>query len=214
MIRLHGFALSNYYNKVKLALIEKGIAFEEVYNRATKDDATLALSPLGKIPFIETAAGPLCESQVIMEYLEDLKPDPALMPGPAWERAKIRELVAYLETHVELAARRLYGQAFFGGKASDEVIATTRKDLERAIAAFSRLARFGPYLAGAHFTVADCAGLVHLPLVSLASKTIYGEDLMAALPIRDYLKLLGDRPAVQRVNADRKLAVAAMSRQG
>lgn len=211
MIRLHGFAVSNYYNKVKLALIEKGIEFEEVNNRATKDEATLALSPLGKIPFIETPEGPLCESQVIMEYLEELQPEPALLPRSPWERAKLRELVAFLETHVELTARRLYGQAFFGGKASDEVIATTRKDLERAIAAFSRLAQFSPFLAGDRFTAADCAGLVHLPLVSLASKTIYGDDLMAGLPVRDYLKLLGERPGVQRVNADRKAALAPKS---
>ncbi|MFZ9627064.1 MAG: glutathione S-transferase family protein, partial [Burkholderiaceae bacterium] len=106
MIRLHGFAVSNYYNKVKVALLEKGLPFEEVYNRASKDAATLALSPLGKIPFIETEQGPLSESQVIIEYLEDLQPEPALLPSDPWQRAKIRELVAYLETHVELTARR------------------------------------------------------------------------------------------------------------
>jgi glutathione S-transferase len=208
MIKLYGFAVSNYYNKVKLALLEKGIAFEEVYNRASKDADTLALSPLGKIPFIETEHGPLCESQVIVDYLEELQPEPALLPSDPWERAKIREMVTFLETHVELTARRLYPQAFFGGTVSDDVIAQTRRDLEKMIAAFGRLARFGPYLAGDRFTYADCAGLVHLPLVSLATKTIYGEDLMAALPVRDYLKLLGERPTVQRVNADRKAALA------
>jgi glutathione S-transferase len=208
MIKLHGFAVSNYYNKVKLALLEKGIAFEEVYNRARKDADTLALSPLGKIPFVETEHGPLCESQVIVDYLEELQPEPALLPADPWQRAKIREMVAFLETHVELTARRLYPQAFFGGTVSDEVIAQTRLDLEKMIAAFGRLAAFGPYLAGDRFTYADCAGLVHLPLVSLATKTIYGEDLMAALPVRDYLKLLGERPTVQRVNADRKAALA------
>jgi glutathione S-transferase len=207
MIKLHGFAVSNYYNKVKLALLEKGIAFEEVYNRATKDADTLALSPLGKIPFIQTEHGALCESQVIVDYLEDLKPEPALLPADPWQRAKIRELIAFLETHVELTARRLYPQAFFGGSVPEDVITQTRRDLERMIAAFGRLARFGPYLAGDRFTYADCAGLVHLPLVSLATKTIYGEDLMAGLPVREYLKLLGERPAVQRVNADRKAAL-------
>ncbi len=208
MIKLHGFAVSNYYNKVKLALLEKGIAFEEVYNRARKDADTLALSPLGKIPFVETEHGPLCESQVIVDYLEELQPEPALLPADPWQRAKIREMVAFLETHVELTARRLYPQAFFGGTVSDEVIAQTRIDLEKMIAAFGRLASFGPYLAGDRFTYADCAGLVHLPLVSLATKNIYGEDLMASLPVRDYLKLLGERPTVQRVNADRKAALA------
>jgi len=150
----------------------------------------------------------LCESQVIIEYLEDLRLEPALLPADPWQRAKQREQVAFLETHVELTARRLYPQAFFGGKVSDELIASTRKDLERAIAAFSRLVRFGPYLAGDQFSFADCAGLVHLPLVALTTRTIYGEDLMAGLPIRDYLRLLGERPSVQRVNADRKLALS------
>ena len=162
MIKLHGFAVSNYYNKVKLALLEKDIAFEEVYNRATKDADTLALSPLGKIPFIQTEHGALCESQVIVDYLEDLKPEPALLPADPWQRAKIRELIAFLETHVELTARRLYPQAFFGGSVPEDVITQTRRDLERMIAAFGRLARFGPYLAGDRFTYADCAGLVHL----------------------------------------------------
>jgi glutathione S-transferase len=211
MIRLHGFAVSNYYNKVKVALLEKGLPFEEVYNRASKDAATLALSPLGKIPFIETEQGPLSESQVIIEYLEDLQPEPALLPSDPWQRAKIRELVAYLETHVELTARRLYGKAFFGGTATDELIEQTRADLVKVIDAFGKLARFGPYLAGDRFSYADCAGLVHLPLVSLASKTIYGEDLMAAFPVRDYLKLLGERASIQRVNADRKAALAPRS---
>ena len=91
---------------------------------------------------------------------------------------------------------------------SEELIASTRKDLERAIAAFAKLVRFGPYLAGDRFSFADCAGLVHLPLVALATRTIYGEDLMAGLPIRDYLRLLGERPTVQRVNADRKAALS------
>ena len=71
MIRIPGFAVSNYYNKVKPALPEKGIDSEEVDNRATKDEATLALSPLGKIPFIETGHGPLCESQVNIESARD-----------------------------------------------------------------------------------------------------------------------------------------------
>ena len=54
------------------------------------------------------------------------------------------------------------------------------------------------------FTLADCAAGVHLPLVSMATKAIYGEDMLAAYPVRDYMKLLGERPAMQRVTADRK----------
>ena len=53
MITLCGMAISNYYNKVKLALLEKGIPFEEArVNTGSKDEAVLSCSPLGKVPFI------------------------------------------------------------------------------------------------------------------------------------------------------------------
>lgn len=211
MIRLCGFGVSNYHNKVKMALLEKGIAYEEVINWGTRDEATLAMSPLGKVPFLVTDAGAFSESQVILEYLEDAYPEHPLLPQDPYAAAKVRELITYLELHVELVARRLYKQAFFGGTVSAETIETTRKELTRNIAAFSRLAKFAPFLAGPTFTMADCAGLVHLPVVSMATKAIYGEDMLAGLPTREYVRMLGERPSVQQVNAERKANQALMA---
>ena len=51
---------------------------------------------------------------------------------------------------------------------------------------------------------ADCSAIVHLPLVSSASKILGGSDLLAELPVRDYLARMSERPTVQKVNADRK----------
>ena len=65
-------------------------------------------------------------------------------------------------------------------------------------------------MAGDTFTLADCAAAVHLPLVSSCTKIIYGEDLLAGLPVKDYLKRLGERPTVQKVNADRKINTEQM----
>jgi glutathione S-transferase len=214
MLKLCGFAVSNYYNKVKLAMLEKGVPFTEELNWAAKDEATLALSPLGKVPFLITDAGPLCESQVIVEYLEDAYPDKPLLPRDPFRRAKVRETVTFLELHLELVARRLYPQAFFGGKVSDETIEAVRKELTRNIAAFARLAKFSPYVCGAEFTIADCAAAVHLPVVSLATKQIYGDDFLAGLPVRDYLKAIGARETVQKVSADRKASQEAMAARG
>ena len=204
MLKLAGFAISNYYNKVKLALLEKNVPFEEELNWAAKDEATLACSPLGKVPFLRTDRGPLSESQVIMEYIEETYPQTPLLPADPYERARVRELIQYLELHVELVARRVYGQAFFGGTVPQDVRDATHKELTRNVAAFARLAKFSPYLAGAQFTMADCAAAVHLPLVSRASLAVWNEDVLAALPVKDYLKRVGERPTVQKVNEDRK----------
>lgn len=211
MVRLHGFAVSNYYNKVKLALLEKGIAFEEVLNWAKKDESTLAMSPLGKVPFCEIEGVALAESQPIVEYLEDAYPQPALLPADPVARAKVRELIAVLELYLELVARRLYPQAFFGKTVSAELIEQTGHELKRNVAAFARLAKFDAFIAGDAFTMADCCAIVHLPLVSMATKAIYAEDYLAALPVRDYLARMKQRETVQRIEADRKANQAQMA---
>ncbi|HEV6964196.1 glutathione S-transferase [Roseateles sp.] len=208
MITLCGIPLSNYYNKVKLALLEKGIPFgEERVETHCHEEAVLSCSPLGKVPFIKTPQGALCESQVIVDYLEAAYPGtPALVPADPYQAAKVRELITYVELHLELVARELYSEAFFGGQVSDGTKKRVARVLPENIRAFRRLAKFGPYLAGDSFTMADCAGWVSLPLVGMATKTIYGEDLLAAGGVdwKGYAKLIGERPTAQRVAADRK----------
>jgi len=119
MLVLCGLPVSNYYSKVKLALLEKGVPFEEerigTAGVGAKGDDALRDSPLGKIPFIRTDAGPLCESQAILEYIEAAYPEPPLLPKDPYAAAKVRELVTFVDLHVELVARELYPKAFFGG---------------------------------------------------------------------------------------------------
>jgi glutathione S-transferase len=207
MLVLCGFSLSNYYNKVKMALLEKGVPFtEEVVKTGSREEAVLASSPLGKIPFIRTEQGTLCESQAIMEYLEDRFPEPRLTPADPWQAAKVRELVTFIDLHLEIVVRELYPQAFFGGTVSDANKARVRTLLEKNIAGFRRLARFAPYVAGPTFTQADCAAWASLPLVGMATRIIYGDDMLVASGIdwKGYSKLVGERPSAQRVTADRK----------
>ena len=208
MLTLCGFSASNYYNKVKLALLEKGVPFQEQLAWVGQSD--LAASPLGKVPYLLTPEGPLCESAVIADYIEAAYPTPALVPAQAFAAAKVRELITFMELHLELVARNLYPQAFFGGTVSEAAREKVGIQLEKNIAAFAKLASFAPYVAGDSFSMADCAAIVHLPLVSSATKAIYGRDYLAELPVRDYLARMAERPHVQRINADRKASTAEM----
>lgn len=208
MLTLCGFSASNYYNKVKLALLEKGIPFDEELVWVGQTD--LAASPLGKVPYLKTDEGPLCESTVILEYLEAKYPQHPLLPADPFAAAKARELLRFIELHLELVARNLYPEAFFGGKISDAAKEKAGQQLEKNVAAFATLASFPSFIGGAEFTLADVGAAVHLPLVSSASKIIYGKDVLADLPVRDYLKRIGERPAVQKVNADRKASTELM----
>ena len=211
MLVLCGSSISNYYNKVKLALLEKGVDFKEEYvATGGSDEAVLGASPLAKIPFLRTDRGPLCESQAILEYIEAAWPEPPLLPRDPFAAAKVRELAIYVDLH--LVARDLYPKAFFGGSLSDANAARIRTRLERNISAFRRLARFAPYVAGDSFTQADCSAWNSLPVVSMAIRAIYGEDLLAAagIDLKGYSRLVGERPSAQKVAADRKAEQAKL----
>lgn len=211
MINLCGFAVSNYYNKTKLVLLEKGIDFTEEQVFPSQDEALLKRSPLGKIPFIETEQGCLSESQVILEYLEEVYPEIPLYPADSFQRAKCRELIQHLELNIELHARRLYKEAFFGGTVSDEVKNEVKELLEKGLKGLARLAKFSPYIAGDTYTAADCVAWLHFFMVSATSQKIYGADLVAAhFPdIASYMQLIETRPAAQKVATDRAAAMAA-----
>jgi glutathione S-transferase len=214
MITLCGFSVSNYYNKVKLALLEKGVPFEEeMVMTGSKAEEILSCSPLGKVPFIRTEHGALCESQVILDYLDAAYPAKPLMPADPFAQAKVRELIVFINLHLELVARELYGQAFFGGTVSDETKERVRKLLQKNVIGFKRLARFAPFVAGDQFTQADCAAWVSLPLVAMATKSVLGEDVLAAAGVdwKAYAAMIGERPSAQKVSADRKADQARMA---
>lgn len=213
MLRLCGFHISNYFNKVRIAMLEKGLDFElDPSCRPSQKEDFLARTPLGKVPFLEVDGQHLVESQVICEYLEEAYPQKPLYPRDPLARARVRELIAIMELHLELVVRRLYPSVFFGGApASDALKQSVEKDVLKGVRALRMRARFDPYIAGPELTLADCAAFVHLPLVSLSTKLAFGSDLLDALPqVKPYLKLVGERPAFSRVNDDRKAAQAAL----
>ena len=211
MLTLCGFSASNYYNKVKLALLEKEVPFLEKKVWIDRSPELLEKSPLGKVPFFEIDGKVLFESQVMLDYLESAYPQNPLIPSDPYEAARIRQLIQFIELHLELVARELYFEAFFGGKVADDIKTRVQKQLKRHIAAFGRIASFSPYIAGSEFTMADCAATVHLPLIGMATKAIYGEDMLAAYPVRDYLKLVGERSTVKKVTEDRKASAAELA---
>jgi glutathione S-transferase len=210
MIKLCGFAVSNYYNKTKLVLLEKDIEFTEEQVFPSQDEALLIRSPLGKIPFIETELGCLSESQVILEYLEEAYPEIPLYPADTFERAKCRELIQHLELNIELHARRLYREAFFGGTVSDEVKAEVKELLAKGLKGLARIAKFSPFIAGDSYTAADIVAWLHFFMISATCQNIYGTDLLAEyLPdYASYMVFIETRPAVQKVAADRGAAMA------
>ena len=205
-LSLYGFNASNYYNKSKLALLEAGADFTE--HRVFPSAIDRSSSPLGKAPYLVTPHGPLSESQVIVEYVAQTHPAAKLYPSDPFEAAKVRELCAYLDTYLELVARRLYAEALFGGKVSDGLKEMTRKELVNNVKAFRQLAKFSPFVAGDNFSAADISAYTHLPMVRTVGKRIYGEELFGDFDLKNYLAMLTARPAFAKTAADAAAGIA------
>ncbi|WP_036276268.1 glutathione S-transferase family protein [Methylomonas sp. 11b] len=211
MITLCGFGVSNYYNKLKLVMLEKGIPFQEKLVYPWQRESFRQHSPLGKIPYIETEYGSLSESQVILDFLEERYPELPLYPTALFERAKCRELIQNLELNAEWVARRLYKESFFGGNVSEETKREAKERLMIGLQAVAQLAQFSPYIFGSVFTAADCVAYVHFVMIEHTTVKIYGRNMLEEfLPdVAAYMALMDLRPHIQTIMEDRQAALAS-----
>ncbi len=212
MFKLYGFPVSNYYNMVKLALLHKGLAFEEIIMRPSQEQDYLSKSPMGKIPCLQTSDGFISETNVILDFLDEAYPDKALLPKEHFARAKVRELSKSIELYVELVARQLYRGVFFGETLSEELKIKVRPELEKGVVALKRLLQFSPYAAGEQLTQADLVLYYTANLAGMAAKRVYGIDLaMEVEGLRDWQQMMDKNPLVQQVNRDRDQALKSLA---
>jgi glutathione S-transferase len=207
MLRLHGFSASNYYNVVKLALLEKGLAFDEVLTYIGADEhhqpEYLEKSPLGKVPCLETEDGFISESRCIIDYLEHAYPERPLFPAGAFARAKLLELTQIIDLYLELAARRLLPNLFGRTEPPASIANDVRQTVAKGTRALLRLTRFDGYLVGDSFSAADVSAVVHLPTVRRIVGTVLKEDPLAELPgLAAYMTRMDARATVQKIRAD------------
>lgn len=202
-MKLHGFPISNYYNMVKMVLLEKGMDFEEVITKPSQDTGYLTISPMGKVPCLETEQGFLTETSVIIDYLDELGVGQSFYPSDVFERAKVREVMRYLELYVELPARRLYGDAFFNSPATDELKKEVRKSLERGLKALASILHEGPYVCGTQLTYGDIYYYFTMSVVARLTKISLAWDIYNEMPgLRARMELLAQRDSIQRIQAD------------
>ena len=205
MLKLYGFTVSNYFNMVKMALIEKEIEFEFVNTNPSQEAEYLAMSPMGKVPCIETDQGYISETSVIFDYLEEQGTGPALMPEDAFEKAKVRELIKEIELYIELPARTCFAEAFFGGSVSDETKEKAKTNLAKGVECLKRNGKFSPYVAGDSFTYADIMFMYAVSLASACGKRALDMDLLGDVPDAKALsELLASRDSAKQVAADQK----------
>jgi glutathione S-transferase len=210
-IQLIGVSLSNYYNVVKLALLEKGIPFEEVHKPPSKDEDYLAISPMGKIPCIKTEDGYLSETLAILTYLERLQPEPGLLPNDPAEAGRAMQIFQFIDHYIDPCGRNVLGMAMFGQPVDEAKVAEQYQKLEFAARALEQVAQFDPFIAGPNLTWADLNAAVTISYVGKVTHMLSQKNPLTEIEgIRDYFARLATRPHFQKVYADRDATLKAM----
>lgn len=180
-MKLYGVPLSNYFNMVKHAMLEKGLEFEVVETRPSQEPEFLKKSPMGKVPVLETERGFISETDAILDYLEEAFPQNPLFPQDPFARAKVRQLMKVQELYVETPAHNLIG-ALFGREVPEHVREQSRPAAQRGLAAMGRLVRFNPWLCGEMFTAADIFVFYSFTLSNRLVQMVYGWDMLQEVP--------------------------------
>lgn len=211
MFKLYGFAASNYFNMVKLALLEKNIPFEVIEFHGCQNPDILEVSPRGKVPVLGTPQGFISETDVILRYIEDRYPHRPLLPKDPYARAQVWSLAKEIELYIELPARVCYVEVFFGGRPTPQDLKTkARRDLIKGMAALARRGRFTPYVAGAEFTLADIFFMYSVDLAQTVGERLFGLDLLSEVyGAKDLLERLNELPNARRVAADKRAELPA-----
>jgi glutathione S-transferase len=210
MLKLYGFSVSNYYNMVKLALLEKGLPFEEVLFFPGPSAEALAISPRGKVPVLGVEQGFVNETSVILEYLEQSQKGTPLLPSDPFERSQVLALAKEIELYIELPGRACYTEAFFGMTVPEAIKEKTKAELLLGFASLGRHGKFAPYVAGDSLSIADLYFLYSVPLACAVGQKLFDLDLLAEMPAaKALLERLGQNPNVQRIAADKEAAMPA-----
>ena len=205
MIKLYGLRMSNYYSLTKALLLEKGLDFEEIKAPPAQDEDYLKRSPMGKMPSIEVDGQFMSESLAIFQYLEQLQPEPSLLPGDPWAAGKVMEFVLHIKLDIELVARRCLPEILLKQPVSDETKEQVKADLARGIKAVSRLAHCKPYAMGSEFTIADLYVFYGYGLAGSLAKAVVGVDLLDGQPeMAELIGRLAERPSIAKVTAEAK----------
>lgn len=155
--------LSTYWRsscsyRVRIALGYKGLAYENVFvdiaSGAQNDAAYRAKNPIGHVPTLTIDGTPYVESVAIMELLEELYPDPPLLPKTPQERARVRALVETINAGIQ-PLQNLVVLAKIGDD-QDKRSEWLKFFIARGLAAFEAQASAdGPFSFGKTFSIAD-----------------------------------------------------------
>jgi maleylacetoacetate isomerase len=198
-VKLYSYFRSSAAYRVRIALNLKGIPYEMVPIHLTKDGgrqhtaAFRAVNPQARVPALELSSGEvLTQSLAIIEYLDDIHPEPPLLPADALDRAKSRAIAQIIACDIHplnnlVALQYLKRQL---KHEQPEIDAWYHHWIIEGFTALEGLLAAGPYACGAHVTLAD---ICLVPQVANARRL--------KVPLNNFPKIVAVDAACQKLPA-------------
>ncbi len=198
MIVLYEHPVSPFAQKVKIALAEKAIEYEARLPDLVggNDPAFAATNPRREVPTLVDGDVAVFDSTIILEYLEDKWPSPALLPSSPAERARVRMLEELCDTQYEAINWGCFEIRFFRratGDVADRMLGRIAEQRAGANAHLERELADRAWFNGAGFGWGD---LAVVPAVFAA--TLTGTPPPAGSRLEDWFARVRERPSVAR----------------
>lgn len=207
---LYDHPLSPYAQKVRIMLREKGLPFEVRLPDGLGsgvDTGYSAQNPRLEVPALVCDEGTLFDSTVILEYLEDRYPTPAMRPAAPIDRARCRTIEEVCDTQYEainwgLGELRFFGRAKGHQDEMRAVGARETADLQSWLES-----QFQPsgWMTGDDFGWGD---LVAIPVVTMSR--VFGIEPPAGSKLARWLERVLARPTVAKTAAEAMVGVEGM----
>lgn len=95
-VSLYSYFRSSAAYRVRIAMNLKGVDYQQrpinLLQNEQQSDTYKTTNPQGLVPALETEQGILTQSLAILEWLEETCPEPSIMPGNSWQKARLRSL--------------------------------------------------------------------------------------------------------------------------
>jgi glutathione S-transferase len=214
MPTVYGVALSPFVRKVRVALAEKGVAYDlDPVIPVNVSAEYRKISPLGKVPAYRDGDTTLSDSSVIIAYLDRLHPRPSLYPTDAYDFARALWFEEYADGGLvsvigpKIFFQKVVGPRFFNQKTDDAVV---KKAVEEELPPMfdyleSQLAPGATTLVGKQLTVGDIG--VGSQFVNLFHCG-YGVDTKRWPKLAGYLAALHERPSFRPLIAEERALFA------
>ncbi len=208
--------LSPYAQKVKISLREKDIPFklEQPAALGTGElaDDFAAANPRGEVPVLFDGDVTLFDSKVILDYIEDKWPTPALMPTDPVHRAKVRTLQEVMDTQYEAINWGLGEVEFFkrgAGTCADTLRARAADQVAKLHGWLTKQLGNNTWFNGEEFGFGD---LAVIPYINGSAG--FGLRPEPGSPLAAWHANVTERPAVERTSLEAAASISSMEQVG